>query len=190
MKKAFILGVTLILGVTPSYADVYVKVDAQGNAIGGAIVCEADVCGNSNSPYAKATLGEGERYVLQGTGTTGIGNNNPNTQLKVDLQTNDWTVTRTNTVPLPSPITVGNQEIISYQTQTVEKFNPFGTVVNPIISNETNTVTTIDTATVLNDTSTAVVSFESINTVENAIAYIRLLLNQIYAILEKLGIKG
>jgi len=48
----------------------------------------------------------------------------------------------------------------------------------------------IDTATVLSDTSTATVSLESINSFESAFAYIRLLLNQIYAIFEKLGIKG
>lgn len=196
MKKAFILGVTLILGVTPSYADVYVKVDAQGNAIGGAISCGADVCGDSNSVYSKLTLQEGERYVLQGLGDTGIGNNNPNTQVKVDLETNDWTVTKTTTVTLPEPISIGNTEIVSFETKSIEQFNPKGEVVNPIIrtpiliTNETNTVSVSDTATVSSDTFTATVSVESVNTVESAIAYIRLLINQIYAILGRLGIKG
>jgi hypothetical protein len=193
MKKAFILGVTLILGVTPSYADVYVKVDAQGNAIGGAIVCDSATCG-AGSVYSQLTLQEGERYVLQGLGTTGIGNNNPNTELKVNIETNDWTVTRTQTVLLPEPISVNNQEIISYQTQTIEQFNPKGEVVNPIVRSPilviSDTATAIsDTSTVLSDTSTATVSLESANSFESAIAYIRILLNQIYAIFEKLGIK-
>lgn len=171
MKKAIILGITLVLGVTPSHADVYVKVDAQGNATSGAIVCEANVCGDSNSLYSKLTLGEGERYVLQGLGTTGIGNNNPDTHVKVDIPTQTWTVT--------TPT----------QVNTFTPYEPIRTSTPVLVTTDSSTVST-DTATVLSDSSTATVSLESITTVESAIAYIRLLLNQIYAIFEKLGIKG
>lgn len=186
MKKAIAIVVTLILGVTPSFADVYVKVDSQGNAIGDQIVCEIDVCGDSNSDYSQATLGAGERYVLQGKGTTGIGNNNTNTSVKVDLQTTDWTVTRTKTVVLPEPIFYNGSEIISYQSQRVEQFNPYGEVVNPI----TQTPFSIDSETAIALFDSFTFSDEPITTLEEALAYIELLLTQIYALFEKLGIKG
>jgi hypothetical protein len=170
MKKAIILGVILVLGITPTYADVYVKVDAQGNAIDGAIMCDPVTCG-ATSLYSKLTLKEGERYVLQGYGQAGIGNNTPDTQVKVDIPTQVWTVT----------------------TPTQEStFTPDQPMSNPIsVLPITDSSTVIsDTATVLSDTSTATLSLESVNSFESAIAYIRLLLNQIYAIFEKLGIKG
>ena len=92
MRK-ILVAVLLLASVAPANADVYVAVDENGNAVGGAIMCDAATCGDG-SAYSKATLQPGQRYVLQGTGQSGIGNNNPNTQVKVDLQTNDWTVTR------------------------------------------------------------------------------------------------
>jgi hypothetical protein len=186
MKKAFILVVTFIIGVTPSYADVYVKVDAQGNAIGEQIVCEADVCGDSNSEYSRLTLNAGESYALQGKGTTGIGNNNTNTAVKVDLQNNDWTVTRTKTIELPEPIYYQGYEITSYETKKVEQFNPYGEVKNPIIK----TPYSIDTETAIAVIDTFTFTNEPITTLEDALAYIQSLLNQIYALFEKLGIKG
>jgi hypothetical protein len=196
MKKAIILGVTLILGITPSYADVYVKVDAQGNAIGGAIVCDSATCG-AGSVYSQLTLKEGEQYVLQGKGSTGIGNNNPNTEVKVNLETNDWTVSRTKTIELPEPIKINNEEIISYQSKTTETFNPKSEVVTPVkpspilITNETTTATAvIDTTTVLSTTNLVADSPKEVTTFEETIAYIRVLIKQIYAIFEKLGIKG
>jgi hypothetical protein len=76
-------------------------VDANGNAVGQAIVCSADVCGDSKSPYARATLGAGEQYVLQAVAdpvsknVAGIGNNNANTQVQVNIPTQEWTMTRT-----------------------------------------------------------------------------------------------
>jgi len=64
MKKALIIFL-LLLNITPAYADQggWVKVDASGTIISGTIVCTPDVCGDVNSPYAKATLLPGERYV-------------------------------------------------------------------------------------------------------------------------------
>jgi hypothetical protein len=171
MKKAFILGVTLILGITPSYADVYVKVDAEGNAIGGAIVCDSATCG-AGSLYSQLTLQAGERYVLQGYGHSGIGNNNPDTQVKVDIPTQTWTVTT------PKEVT------------TFTPSQPIPVQVNkPPLVIETATAV-IDTATVLSDTSTVTTYLNSVTTVEEAIAYIQLLLKELFAIITRLGIKG
>jgi hypothetical protein len=172
MKKAIFLIVTLLLGVTPSYADVYVKVDSEGNAIGGAIACTAEVCGNSNSGYSKATLNEGERYVLQGYGQAGIGNNNSDTQIKVDIPTQTWTITTpqdvsTFTPTQPTPISL----------------NP-----KPVIVDTSTAI--FDSSTVLSDTRTVMASLNSIDTVEKAIAYIQLLIQELFAIIQRLGIKG
>jgi len=113
---AIVVGffLTLIV-VSNARADVYVKVDANGNATGGAIMCDASTCG-AGSEYSRLTLQAGEQYVLQGTGHAGIGNNNPNTQVKVDLQTNDWTVTRQS-----EPTIVAKQTV---EATTIQKFNP------------------------------------------------------------------
>ena len=113
----------MLLGTTPAYADVYVKVDANGNAVGGAIMCDAGTCG-AGSEYSQLTLQAGEQYVLQGTGQAGIGNNNPNTQVKVDIETKEWTVTRQVEIKPAEPIIINDQTVISYTAQTVEKFTP------------------------------------------------------------------
>lgn len=113
MKVKVLIVAFMIAGIAPAQANdqgAWVKVDANGNAIGGAIVCTPDVCGNVNSEYAKATLGAGEQYVLQAkadpiTGNVaGIGNNNPGVQVKVDLVTHEWTITRNETVAISSAI--------------------------------------------------------------------------------------
>lgn len=113
----------MLLGVTPARADVYVKVDSNGNAVGGAIMCDASTC-DAGSLYSQLTLHAGEQYVLQGTGQAGIGNNNPNTQVKVDIPTNEWTVTRQVEVRPIEPLVINNQQVISYTVQTVETFTP------------------------------------------------------------------
>lgn len=178
MKKAFILGVTLILGITPSYADVYVKVDAQGNAVSGPIMCDAGTCG-AGSTYSKLTLQEGESYVLQGLGQSGIGNNNPNTKVEVDIPTQTWKVT--------TPV-----EVTTF-TPTTEPVIQ-NTYVPPIVS-ETSTVATgtatarIDTATVLTDTATVTASLNTITSYEKAIAYIQILIQELFAIIQRLGTK-
>jgi hypothetical protein len=146
--KRVIIGLVIAMATTQTAnADVYVKVDAQGNAIGGAIMCDAATCGEG-SLYSSLTLQPGERYVLQGTGHAGIGNNNPGVDVKHEAATNQWVVTNNNT---PAP--------------TVERFETIETrvVPNPVlvapIDTKTVTVETstavIDTATALSDTSTA-----------------------------------
>jgi hypothetical protein len=154
--------------VSDARADVYVKVDANGNAVGGSIMCDAGTCG-AGSEYSRLTLQPGESYALQGTGQAGIGNNNPNTQVKVDLQTNQWTVTREVLVIPVEPVVINNQPVLSYTTQTVEKFTPATSpgndrpaptlVVNPtpiVISTDSATATAkTDTNTATTDTATA-----------------------------------
>lgn len=165
---ALLAYAALSIFATDARADVYVKVDANGNAIGGAIMCDAGTCG-AGSEYSRLTLQPGERYVLQGTGHAGIGNNNPNTEVKVDLQTNEWTVTREVVVVPVEPVVINNQPVLSYTTQTVEKFTPATSpgnngptpipVVNPnpiVIPTDTTTATaTTDTNTATTDTATA-----------------------------------
>jgi len=165
---ALLAYAALSIFATDARADVYVKVDASGNAIGGAIMCDAGTCG-AGSEYSRLTLQPGERYVLQGTGHAGIGNNNPNTEVKVDLQTNEWTVTREVVVVPVEPVVINNQPVLSYTTQTVEKFTPATSpgnngptpmpVVNPnpiVIPTDTTTATaTTDTNTATTDTATA-----------------------------------
>jgi hypothetical protein len=124
MKNKILVLALSLLFITPiAQADVYVKVDASGNAIGGAIMCDSGTCG-AGSQYSQLTLQAGEQYVLQGTGQAGIGNNNPNTQVKVDIATNEWTVTRQNTITPAEPVVINNQQVISYTVQTVETFTP------------------------------------------------------------------
>ena len=131
MKFKLLVAVLMVMGVTPAQANdqgAWVKVDAKGNAVGQAIVCTSDVCGDINSPYAKATLGAGEQYVLQAiadpvtNNVAGIGNNNPGTQVQVNIPTQEWTVTRTNTITPSKPVIIEGQQVISYTVQTIDKF--------------------------------------------------------------------
>lgn len=134
MKKAIFI-ILLALNITPAHANEggWVKVDASGNQIGQVIVCTPSVCGDSSSTYAKMTLKEGERYVLQSKpddkgNVSGI-NTTPEITLKVEVATNQWTVTKVNTViPTvakdendnnPQPITTAK-----IKTTIVETFNP------------------------------------------------------------------
>jgi hypothetical protein len=156
MKK-IILGIVLSLVSTNAWANetttqgAWVRVDANGNAVGQAIVCSSDVCGDRNSPYAQATLGAGEQYVLQANAdpvtnnVAGIGNNNANTQVRVDIPTQAWTITRTNTVIPAEPLIIDGQQIISYTYQTIDKFTPdtapwvFSPVID-VVATETTTI--------------------------------------------------
>lgn len=178
MKK-IILGIVLSLISTNVWANettaqgAWVKVDANGNAVSGAIVCSPDVCGDSNSPYAKATLGAGEQYVLQAkadpvtNNVAGIGNNNPNTQVQVNIPTQEWTITRTYTVTPEVPVIINNQEVISYTVQTKEKFTadtaPWVAPKEPVINVISDTATvTMDTATAVIDTATVSIAAKAI----------------------------
>jgi hypothetical protein len=141
--KRVIIGLVIVIATSQTAnADVYVKVDANGNATGGAIMCDAITCGDG-SLYSSLTLQPGERYVLQGTGQSGIGNNNPGVDVKHEATTNQWVVTNNNA-----------------PTSTVERFETIETRVMPVAPIDTKTITVetstavIDTATVLNDTNT------------------------------------
>jgi hypothetical protein len=174
MKKAIAITALLVGVISPANADVYVKVDANGNAIGEAIVCEASVCGNSNSGYSRATLKSGEQYVLQGRGDLGIGNNNQNTTLKVDIETQVWTATTPTTVSKFSP---------NPQADLGEVFPAKPMYV------DTRTAT-IDTATVLLDTTTATIDTATATisnvTIESLYTKIMALFTQLLALIAKL----
>lgn len=149
MKKIITALAFTLIGLTPTYADVYVKVDANGVAIDGAIVCDAGTCGDPNSLYSKLTLKEGERYVLQGNGTVGIGGNNPGTtvQVKEEAKQNVWTVTSPTAV---QTITVSTDPVAPAQTTVVQPTQPTPTKQETTtVTTETTTVTTADTATAL-----------------------------------------
>jgi hypothetical protein len=148
---AVCLAITSSLWASPSHADVYVIVDQDGVAQSGAIVCDYATCGDPNSLYAQLTLAPGQRYALQGTGSAGMGNNNPNTEVKVDSN-NTWTATHTDPVTTQQTVTILNDQP---QTQPVSP-RP----VTPIVT-DTSTVTS-DTSTVRSDTPTATVSVTDI----------------------------
>jgi len=145
---AVCLAITSSLWASPSHADVYVIVDENGVAQSGAIVCDFATCGDPDSLYSKLTLAPGQRYALQGTGSAGVGNNNPNTEVRVDSN-NTWTATHTDPVTTQQTVTIINDQP---QTQPVSP--------RPITT-DTSTVTS-DTSTVRSDTSTATVSLTDI----------------------------
>jgi hypothetical protein len=145
---AVCLAITSSLWASPSHADVYVIVDQDGVAQSGAIVCDYATCGDPNSLYSRLTLAPGQRYALQGTGSAGVGNNNPNTEVKVDSN-NIWTATHTDPVTTQQTVTIINDQP---QTQPVSP--------RPIVT-DTSTVTS-DTSTVRSDTPTATVSLTDI----------------------------
>lgn len=202
MKRISIALVLGLLLATPAAAEVYVKVDANGNAVGGAIMCDAGTCG-AGSQFSQLTLQPGEQYVLQGTGHAGIGNNNPNTQVKVDIETKEWTVTRQVEVKPTEPVVINNQSVISYTIETVQKFtpetSPGNNRVEPIIQSnptpspvalETTTATaTTDTSTVAIETATATIktAIDETAKVQTLRTAVNLLLERIYAILRKLN---
>jgi hypothetical protein len=145
MKKAILIFL-LLANITPAYAeDVagYVKVDSSGNQIGQVIVCTASVCGDNNSVFAKMTLQPGERYVIQSkadnNGNVAGINPTPDTQLKVNVDTNQFTVVRTaeitpvvkkevtpvaNTEPTQPSVIYEPVTTLKVKTTTVETFNP------------------------------------------------------------------
>ena len=146
-RKAILLAVALSLPQS-AMADVYVKVDANGNAIDGAIMCDAVTCG-AGSEYSRLTLQPGERYQLQGAGQSGIGNNNPGIEVRHEATTNEWVVTNTNT---PTPV--------------VERFTTIETRNVQNVSNSVQETSTaiVDTVTVtIAETSTAIVDYSDLD---------------------------
>ena len=98
MKKKIIIGAVLltVISVAPAMADVYVAVDASGNAVGQAIICDAQTCAKG-SLFSQMTLPAGAHYALQGVGIgygTGAQSNN---KVSVDENTGVWTVNQTDT---------------------------------------------------------------------------------------------
>ena len=141
MKKGILIF--LLLGnITPAYADQggWVMVDASGKVISGTIVCTPDVCGDPNSPYAKATLQPGQRYVqITKADVTGnvagpnvVAQTAPNQTVsaKVDPVTNVATVTTTTVEPLAPRVTVVKETETTY---AVEQPVPVTTVKTPVI---------------------------------------------------------
>jgi hypothetical protein len=168
--KAKVIAITIALTVAltaPVYADVYVAVDKDGNAVSGAIVCDAITCG-ADSVYSKLTLQDGQRYVLQSDGTNGIGNNNPNTNVKIDAATNVWTITTPTHVE-------------EYQTTLNNRINftPPVPVLDTVTAIVDSATVTIDSATVTSTTNKA-----------DVVATIQALLSKVFALLALLGIKG
>jgi hypothetical protein len=141
MKKAILIF--LLLGnITPAHADQggWVMVDAGGNVISGTIVCTPDVCGDPNSPYAKATLQAGQRYVqitkADQTGNVAgpnvVAQTAPNQTIsaKVDPITNVATVTTKTVDPLAPRVRVVNETETTY---AVEQPASVTTVKAPVI---------------------------------------------------------
>lgn len=162
MKKLLIAAMLLSVIPTAASADVYVAVDADGNAVGGAIVCDAGTCGEG-SLYSQLTLQAGQRYVLQGYGQAGIGNNNPDTSVKVDIPTQTWTVTT---------------------PTSVQQFQPTRETAAPIIPVRIDTSTATETSTATIDTSTA-----TIDTSTAVIADLRAQIKALYALIQTMFIR-
>jgi len=141
MKKAILIF--LLLGnITPAYADQggWVMVDASGKVISGTIVCTPDVCGDPNSPYSKATLQPGQRYVqitkadptgnVAGPNVVAQTTPNQTVSAKVDPVTEVVTVTTTVVEPLAPRVTVIKETETTY---AVEQPAPITTIKAPVI---------------------------------------------------------
>ena len=135
------LAVILSTGnLAPSFADVYVGVDANSNVVTNAIMCDAGTC-SANSAFSQATLPAGAHYVLQGVGIDyGVGNNNPNTIVKVDEPTQTWTITNTQTQQVQQVFTTAREVISATPIQVVE---------TATVMSDTPSVTIVDTPTVV-----------------------------------------
>lgn len=106
------LFVTLILSImfaTPAMAEeqgAWIRVNAQGVAMGSQIVCTYSVCGDPNSLFNKMTLAPGERYILQFKADPVTGNvagigTSPDYDLRYDFETNQWKQSQIITRTLP-----------------------------------------------------------------------------------------
>jgi hypothetical protein len=136
MKKVIILALLIALIPTTAHAEetgAWVKVDANGTAIGQAIVCTQSVCGDPASLYNKLTLGSNERYVLQAPASVdgnvaGVGANQGMDSVKVDLGTGVWTTTQSNKYIDPITkepvITVSVQQFTSSTAPWVTRIQP------------------------------------------------------------------
>lgn len=115
-KIAITAALLTALSIAPALADVYVAVDQNNNAVGQAIICDAQTCAQG-SLFSKMTLPPDQHYALQGVGIdygTGAQSNN---KVSVDPVTNVWTVnqTDTNTDRITGAVT---------QVNTIQTFTP------------------------------------------------------------------
>ena len=168
---AIVLLLTTFIVPAPATANdqgAWVKVDANGKAIGGAIVCTPDVCGDVNSPYAKATLQAGERYVLQFKADPNTGNvagipapTDPNVQLKVNTENNEWTKTTRTELKEPTTVVIDENDVTITAIETKERWNPT-VVVTPTPTPTPSPITTpppaVETSTVTTETATVISS--------------------------------
>lgn len=152
MRK-YLIAALLLTNIPAANADGYAKVDANGNQIGGVIVCDAGTCGNPDSLYSRLTLQPGERYVLQSkTDSKGnVAGINPseNTKVKVDIPTTTWTVeTKTKVEVVPD---------VAVEVTTRRTFNPTvepAPQPAPIVTPTPTPTPTTDTSTATSDTTT------------------------------------
>lgn len=157
MKKTLmIILTTLLLQPTNAFAEdnnAWVKVDNNGNAISGAIVCAQSVCGDANSLYSRATLQNNERYVLQALATpdgnvASIGAGQGAKSVQIDLETKVWTVVQESEITEPIITILPNgdktitQKVIGIQTATQRFTSDFAPWVSPIIQYPTITTYT------------------------------------------------
>jgi len=115
-KIAITAALLTAFSIAPALADVYVAVDQNNNAVGQAIICDAQTCAQG-SLFSKMTLPTDQHYALQGVGIdygTGAQSNN---KVSVDPVTNVWTVnqTDTNTDRITGAVT---------QVNTIQTFTP------------------------------------------------------------------
>jgi hypothetical protein len=170
-KISSAMAALLALGVIPSAtADNYVKVDANGYAIGGSIVCDAETCGEG-SVYSRLTLGPGERYVLEGLDKSGRGNSKISVGLSAQMPISN----EANTTPQTSETTTNVQPLVE------------PAAIAPTVS-ETSTITS-DTATVSSETRTATSETSTVTMAEldAKIIEIRTLITWLEALLARLG---
>ena len=180
---AVVLLLTTFIIPAPATANdpgAWIKVDANGKAIGGAIVCTPDVCGDVNSSYAKATLQAGERYVLQFKADPNTGNvagipapTDPNVELKVNTENNEWTKTTRTELKEPTTVVINENSVTITAIETKERWNPTVVVtpaptpspaptVTPTPTPTPSPITTVpptgETSTVTTETATVVSS--------------------------------
>jgi hypothetical protein len=171
---AVVLLLTTFIIPAPATANdpgAWIKVDANGKAIGGAIVCTPDVCGDVNSSYARATLQAGERYVLQFKADPITGNvagipapTDPNVELKVNTENNEWTKTTRTELKEPTTVVIDENSVTITAIETKERWNPTVVVTKPTptVTPTPSPITTpppaVETSTVTTETATVVSS--------------------------------
>jgi len=155
MKRILILVAILIAIPMPAQAEepgAWVIVDSSGNAVSQAIVCTPSVCGDPNSAVSKDLLKPGQRFVLQTNADSngnvaGIGaSSTPNIEVKVDIPTNEWTITTKSEVKVTLPEPVAEPKIeVTAQTTVIERINPIAPVATPLEQKAVVTAETVVT---------------------------------------------